>query len=207
MAACLFAIGFGFSANGVSANDADQLADLLQSNRNIAGDFEQITYDETGFEQQKSQGTFILAQPNRFVWETELPFPQKIVSDGDNITIWDIDLEQASQKSFANTLGNSPAALLSRPANEVLPHYNVTQFGQVGAEQIRFELIPNNDEGLFANLVLSFKNTSIHTMKIQDTLGQTTVIRFANLEHHQGADLARFKLVLPDYVDLIIEGQ
>lgn len=187
--------------------DAAQLAELLEKNRNIEGRFQQITYDEAGIAQQKSEGMFILSQPNRFIWDTELPFPQKIVSNGESITIWDIDLEQASQKSFAKAVGNSPAALLSQPANEVLPHYEVIRFGKGKLTHARFELTPNSDEGLFASLALEFKNNSIHSMKIKDTLGQMTVIDFDELTHHKGVGASRFELDLPVEVDLIVTDQ
>jgi len=184
-----------------AANDKT-LTGLLENNRNIEGQFHQITYDEDGAERQQSRGEFVLAQPNRFVWNTLEPFPQRIISDGDTIIIWDIDLEQATQKSFKKALNNSPAALLSQPANEVLPNYNVEQL-----DQNRFKLEPLNSEGLFSNLTLVFEKNTIASMKIEDTLGQTTTIDFQKLKHHNGVDESKFQINLPDDVDLIIEGQ
>ena len=131
-----------------------------------------------------------------------MPFPQKIVSNGKTITIWDIDLEQASQKSFHAAVGNSPAALLSQPADEVLPHYLINQL-----DPEEFELIPNDTEGLFAALTLEFQKDVIRVMKIKDTLGQVTVIEFKELALHNGVESARFELQLPADVDLIVEGQ
>lgn len=190
-----------FAVDSVSP-EKKELSALLESNRNLIGAFQQITYDEEGDKQQESEGTFTLAQPNRFVWDTKTPFPQRIISDGEIITIWDIDLEQATQKPFKKALGNSPAALLSQPADKVLPHYTVIQL-----DAKEFALTPINNDGLFASLTLGFNKKTIATMRIEDTLGQVTVIDFKELKHHDGVDESQFKLVLPADVDLLVEGK
>lgn len=190
-----------FIMQNASASN-EKLADLLENNRNLMGRFLQVTYDESGAETQQSAGDFILDQPNRFVWKTVEPFPQQIISDGKTITVWDIDLEQATQKSFTKALGNSPAALLSQPANEVLPNYRIQQSGNN-----RFILQPINEDGVFSNLTLVFERRTISSMKFGDSLGQTTTITFQGLTHHNGISDDTFEIDLPSDVDLIIEGQ
>ena len=198
----ILSIFIGALSLSAFAAENKNLTELLENNRNLEGDFQQVTYSDTGVKQQESEGSFTLAQPNRFVWETIKPFPQHIISDGDVITIWDIDLEQATQKPFEKALGNSPAALLSQPATKVLPYYAITQI-----DNNNFELIPIDNDGLFSSLTLSFKNKTITSMKIEDALGQITTIDFKKLKHHNGVDESRFKLVLPEDVDLIVEGE
>jgi outer membrane lipoprotein carrier protein len=187
------------SFNSLAATDL--LTKLLESNRNIEGEFRQVTYDEDGKQLQANEGVFLLAEPNRFVWDTITPFPQRIISNGQWITIWDVDLEQATQKPLEGALGNSPAALLGRPANDVLPHYVVTQLGEQ-----RFRLEPKEALNLFSTLTLSFRDSAIEAMSIQDDLGQTTVIEFNNVEFHKGVADGNFQVDLPADVDLIVEA-
>lgn len=187
------------SLNSLAATDL--LTKLLESNRNIEGEFRQVTYDEEGDQLQANEGVFLLAEPNRFVWDTITPFPQRIISNGEWITIWDVDLEQATQKPLEGALGNSPAALLGRPANDVLPHYVVTQLGEQ-----RFRLEPKETLNLFSTLTLSFRENAIEAMSIQDDLGQTTVIEFNNVEFHDGVADGNFQVDLPEEVDLIVEA-
>jgi outer membrane lipoprotein carrier protein len=42
-------------------------------------------------------------------------------------------------------------------------------------------------------------------MSIQDSLGQTTVIEFNNVEHHDGVADGNFQVDLPAEVDLLVE--
>ncbi|WP_245595834.1 outer membrane lipoprotein chaperone LolA [Marinomonas ushuaiensis] len=202
VAVCVFILATGFQAAVVQAETVDVVENLLEQNRNIEGEFHQVTYDEKGKQLQVSDGIFLLAKPNQFFWDSVTPFAQRIVSDGKTITVWDIDLEQATQKPLSGAVGNSPAALLGQPAADVLPHYIVTTLGKEA-----FRLAPKDDQGLFQSLTLEFENKVISTMKILDALGQTTVIEFKNVETHDGVTKDNFILGLPDYVDVIVEGQ
>lgn len=198
----LILVGTLLTGGGLKAEEGSALPDLLESNRNIEGEFRQVTYDESGKQVQANEGVFLLAEPNRFVWDTISPFPQRIISDGDTVTIWDVDLEQATQRPVSEQIGRSPAALLGQPAKEVLPYYEVSQQGDQ-----RYHLVPKEDADLFASLTLSFRDGVIEAMSIEDSLGQTTVIEFQNVETHEGVVDANFQVDLPDDVDLIVEGQ
>lgn len=194
-------ISVAFFSAGAQAT-ASAVERLLENNRNIEGEFRQITYSEQGKQLQVSEGIFLLASPSQFVWDSVTPFAQRILSDGITLTVWDVDLEQATQKPLAGAVGNSPAALLGRPAAEVLPHYTVTE---LGAE--KFRLAPKGEQDLFQHLTLSFRSGVISAMSILDALGQTTVIEFNNVEGHKGVAKENFVINLPDHVDVIIEGQ
>ncbi|MCB5160805.1 outer membrane lipoprotein chaperone LolA [Marinomonas algarum] len=196
----LFQTAASYAADVTDSTSA--IERLLEMNRNIEGEFRQVTYDDKGKQLQVSEGIFLLAKPNQFVWDSVTPFSQRIISDGQYITIWDVDLEQATKKPLAGAVGNSPAALLGRPAADVLPHYVVTILGEE-----KFRLAPKGEEDLFQNLTLSFRDGVISAMSILDALGQTTVIEFKNIEAHDGVAKENFVLDLPDYVDVIVEGQ
>lgn len=201
----IMAFGVVLAFQSVTAQAKDTVSaieNLLEMNRNIEGEFRQVTYDEKGKQLQVSEGIFLLAKPNQFVWDSVTPFAQRIISDGKYVTVWDVDLEQATKKPLSGAVGNSPAALLGQPAAEVLPHYDVTT---LGAE--KFRLAPKEDQDLFQTLTLSFRNQVISAMSILDALGQTTVIEFKNVETHEGVAKENFVLDLPANVDVIVEGQ
>lgn len=197
----LFAVlGFMLSATAAGQTAAESLTGLLDQNRNIEGEFRQVTNNEQGEVVQNSEGVFLLAAPNRFVWDTITPFPQRIISDGEWVTIWDVDLEQATRKPFAGSVGNSPAALLGESADDVLSHYEVKVLGEN-----TYQLLPKEQEDLFDTLTLSFDNKKISAMSIKDVLGQTTLIEFANIEAHDGVSESNFVVKLPDSVDVMFE--
>ena len=197
----LFAVlGLMLSATAAAQTAAESLTGLLDQNRNIEGEFRQMTNNEQGETVQNSEGVFLLAAPNRFVWDTVTPFPQRIISDGEWVTIWDVDLEQATRKPFSGSVGNSPAALLGESAEDVLTHYEVKTLAEN-----TYQLSPKEQEDLFDTLTLSFDNKKISAMSIKDVLGQTTIIEFANIETHNGVSESNFVVKLPDSVDVMFE--
>lgn len=200
MARILFGLSLVLALNAWADMPAAQLNQLLENNRNVEGEFRQVTYNERGDTVQNSEGVFVLAAPNRFVWDTITPFPQRIISDGEWVTIWDVDLEQATRKPFSGTVGNSPAALLGSSAEDALKHYTVTSSG--GDD---FQLAPKEQEDLFDTLTLSFDKGHISAMSIKDVLGQTTVIKFASVEAHDGVSEQNFNVDLPESVDVMTE--
>lgn len=191
---------FAGVANAES-NAVDQLTQLLDQNRNVDGEFRQVTYDEKGKQVQVSNGVFLLSKPNKFVWDSVSPYAQRIISDGKSILVWDVDLQQATKKPLTEA-SNSPAALLGQPAASVLPNYQVSKLGDH-----KYRLEPNNKEEMFKTLTLAFKDTKISAMSILDGLGQTTVIEFKKVEQHKGVANANFSMTVPADVDVIVAGQ
>lgn len=194
--------GVANAADNATNSSADQLTHLLDQNRNVKGDFRQVTYDEKGKQVQVSNGVFLLAKPNQFVWDSISPYAQRIISDGKFILVWDVDLQQATKKPINNSSSDSPAALLGQPAASVLPHYIVTKLGEE-----KFRLEPKNKEEMFKTLTLSFKDNKINAMSILDGLGQTTVIEFTKVKTHGGVAKENFSLKVPADVDVIVDGQ
>ena len=191
-----------FSGVVNAAGDAAaQLTQLLDQNRNLEGEFRQVTYDDKGKQVQVSNGIFLLSKPNKFVWDSVSPYAQRIISDGKSVLVWDVDLQQATKKPLSKA-SNSPAALLGQPAASVLPNYQVSTLGDH-----KYRLEPKDTEAMFKTLTLAFKGSKISAMSILDGLGQTTVIEFKEVEQHKGVASANFSMTVPDDVDVIAEGQ
>lgn len=192
-----------FSGLVSAASDpVSTLGQLLDSNRNIKGDFHQVTYNDKGKQVQVSDGNFLLATPNQFVWDSVSPYEQRIISDGKTVLVWDVDLQQATKRPLSGAVGSSPAALLSQSTSKVLPHYVITQL-----DATEFQLAPKDQDNIFKTLTLSFKDKKISTMKITDGLGQVTDITFTKIQTHHGVAQANFSLDVPSDVDVIVEGQ
>ena len=70
----MFVVIIAAQVASAQAEEAGSIENLLESNRNIEGEFRQVTYDEKGKQLQVSEGVFLLAQPNQFVWDSVTPF-------------------------------------------------------------------------------------------------------------------------------------
>ena len=96
-----------------AAAPSENLNRLLSGFEGFSADFEQLVLDSSGTRLQQSHGQVQLQRPGRFRWRTDEPFPQLLVSDGEQLWLYDEDLEQVTQQKVDQQLSNTPALLLS----------------------------------------------------------------------------------------------
>lgn len=186
------------------AQDAAQLlADRLGEHQRFTAEFQQYTLGDGSSREELSQGRMWIETPNRVRWETEQPFPQLIVGDGDNLWIYDPDLEQATRRSLSEEFAFTPASVLGASRAELEARFFVSQIEAGGANNL-FELRPKASENAeFERLRMLFGPRSLSEILIEDGLGQRSLIMFKNLSFPVAIDPARFVFTPPPGTDLI----
>ena len=91
----------------------EQLKTFLKSNATLAADFKQVSFNKAGQAGQSSTGKFYLSRPGKFRWNYLKPFAQEIVSNTGKVWFYDADLEQVTTKKLDDSLGSTPALLLT----------------------------------------------------------------------------------------------
>ena len=197
---------FDFAIAGNNDHAHTQLIKLLKATSGMSASFHQESTNTDGEALQTTQGRMKLQRPGKFYWHTREPFEQKINSDGKRVWVYDIDLEQVSIQEVDPGLGQTPAALLSGDPEKV-----VRQFYIDGARQPNgnwyFNLKPKEEGGLFSALVLQFNGNKLVYMKLSDSLGQTTTVRFADVDLNPVFNAQAFMLHFPEGVDIIDSSQ
>jgi len=132
----LFSPSIGIAADADSG--AEQLRQFVRNSKTAEGDFvqQQLRAPKANEPQDKglkvvrqTQGHFAFQRPGRFVWDTQKPFEQKLITDGKQLILWDKDLNQATFRSAGHALASTPAAIL---------------FGESSLDQ-HFDLIDGED--------------------------------------------------------------
>jgi outer membrane lipoprotein carrier protein len=54
----------------------------------------------------------VFARPGKFIWTYTKPYEQVLQADGEQLFIYDKDLNQVTVKKLGDALGSSPAAIL-----------------------------------------------------------------------------------------------
>ena len=124
--------------------------------------------------------------------------PQQIIADGVTLWIYDEDLEQVIIQPFNNDLAATPAILFSGDLDQLDQAYFVTQLGEG-----RFELKPEQGGSLFDSMAIVFDNNKPKSIALTDSLGQTTIIRFTQLELNPVPSVDQFAFEVPEGVDVI----
>ena len=117
---------------------ADQLRQFVRNSKTAEGEFvqQQLRAPKANEPQDKglkvvrqTQGRFVFQRPGRFIWETQMPYEQKLIADGKQLILWDKDLNQATFRPAGQALAATPAAIL---------------FGETSLDQ-HFDLVDGED--------------------------------------------------------------
>jgi len=179
-----------------------RLDNFFNNLHNMRADFKQEVRDELLTVIQESSGTMIVKRPNRFRWNYSEPYVQFIIGDGNDVWLYDVDLEQITVQSMDTALGDSPALLLS--GNEPLEkNFSIRDLGTIkNVEWV--ELVPYRKDGSFERMRLAFDARSVlNEMEFVDRLGQVTRIQFIDLRRNSDIDEKLFEFTPPEGVDVI----
>ncbi|WP_407656836.1 outer membrane lipoprotein chaperone LolA [Marinobacter gudaonensis] len=191
-------------ADGVKLG-ADELARVLESYQSYQADFIQIVVNENGNRVQETRGSLKAKRPGMFYWETSAPLSQFIVSDGDTVEVYDPDLEQVTVHDLDDRVQSTPALLLSGEVDDLEKTYRVS--GRSMGEHTReYTLEPRSPDSLFTSLRLTFFDGELQEMRMQDSLGQLSILSFDDIRLNEPVEASAFTLEYPEGVDIIRDG-
>ncbi|UDL07186.1 outer membrane lipoprotein chaperone LolA [Marinobacter sp. CA1] len=181
---------------------AEQLADTLKSYRTYQASFIQILVNENGGQVQETRGELKAKRPGLFYWSTHSPMSQFIVSDGEEVTLYDPDLEQVTIHKLDQRASSTPALLLSGEVDNLAETYDISHRA-LGNETEEFTLTPRNPDSLFVSLKLSFVDGELQEMRMRDSLAQLSILSFDSIRLNQDLADSAFELDYPESVDVI----
>ncbi|PYE23853.1 outer membrane lipoprotein chaperone LolA [Paraburkholderia silvatlantica] len=151
-----------------------------------------------------SSGTFVFARPGKFIWTYEKPYQQVLQSDGDNLYVYDKDLNQVTERKLGGALGASPAAILFG-SNDLDKNFTLSDAGvKNGIDWL--ELVPKSKDTQFKSVGIGFRDGNLEAMELHDVFGNVTLLTFSNIEKNPSLPASTFKFVRPQGADLITGG-
>lgn len=178
-----------------------RLSDLLGKAETLSGRFSQLTLDASGTHLQEATGQMELKRPGLFRWHTDAPLEQLLVSNGQQVWLYDPDLEQVTIQQLDQRLTHTPALLLSGDVSKIGENFTI-EFKEAG-DVVDFILRPKARDTLFDTLRLSFRGGLINDMQLIDSVGQRTNILFMGVQLNQPLAAERFTFEIPAGVDVI----
>lgn len=208
MSTQVFAAPVAASTQQATTSLVQQLSGLQR----LTADFEQTTKVSNNKNVQKKgltaqhmnqtfKGVMKVERPGKFYWETTSPAKQTIVKTGKVVWIYDPDLQQAVRQSLDDQIANTPALLLSGNTNQIMQSYRVTQPDRT---KLYYTLYPKQEDSAFQSMTISFgANKAPNLMVLQDSLGQTTYVRFSNIKVNPTIPASVFNFEPPKGTDII----
>lgn len=188
--------------SGPAAADARaELERFFEQVTTFGAGFEQVVLDENLGRIEESTGRMWISRPGRFRWDYDPPLEQQIVSDGERVWVYDVELEQITVRRLGDALGRTPAILLAG-RGELDENYLIEDRG-VHGEIEWVALIPRDQDGNFSEIQLGFENSSLRLLQLLDQIGQITRIVFTDNEVNPTLQPTLFDFSPPPGVDVI----
>lgn len=192
-------------AGPLLADDPEtRLKAALKNMDAVSAEFKQTLRDEEKEIVQQSRGTIELQRPGKFAWTYIEPYEQHIVADGQELWVYDVDLDQVTVKPMDSGLSTAPIMILMKQA-DVTEQFNVNEVGQ---RQYLYwvELEPHAADLKYTHIYLGIEDNSVRAMELRDQFGRSTQIVFENLRVDVIHDPATFKFTPPPGVDVYAVG-
>ena len=193
---------FGVSTCAYSSVALERLAKFYELDHAYFAEFYQVILDESLYTVEESSGLMWLSRPDKFRWEYSDPYEQTIVSNGQNVWIYDVELDQVTVKPASEVIDQTPAEILSG-VEDVDDNYIVEDLGIQGPLAWVSITPKNSDQAQFEILRLAFGETYLEVIEVLDALGSTTRIRLLDVLRNPELDDSTFQFVVPEGVDVI----
>lgn len=193
-------LAFLLSVPGARAGVED-LEQVLSTTGRFSADFVQITTDPDGREMDKSSGHVYFSRPDRFRWEYKEPYVQLIVSDGDDVWLYDPDLEQVTVQPLSDQ-ARGPMAVLN--GGDLEQAFDV-EAGDGEGNLEWFDLRPKGESD-FKLIRAGIGNGIVQEMQLVDNFGQETHLSFKDVNRREVLPDSLFRFRPPAGVDVVHAG-
>lgn len=197
------ALGLTFGAPVWADDAAERLTERLDPLESYQATFEQQILDGGGDRLQSARGEMWLSRPGMLRWEVEAPYSQTVVSDGNDVYMYDPDLEQVTVQAMDDRVSHTPALLLSGRVSDLTESYEVF-YEQEGGNDV-FTLVPISADTLFEELSMVFDSETLTELWMMDSTGQRTAITFSNITLNGNIARNMFDFDIPEGTDVIRE--
>jgi outer membrane lipoprotein carrier protein len=203
-ALCSAAILFSFVASAApELEDIAALDAMLSGIESLAADVLQLIVESDGGVLEESEIQMYLKKPGGFYWETLVPFPELVVTNGTTLWNYQPDLEQVVIEDWDSSRSELAAQLLNGQTDSLAEEYNVENVSADGSEHQEFRLTPLQSDNVYSEISINFTLNELDLIYLNSKNGQRTVWQFENVQRNQPLDDELFEFTPPDGVEVI----
>ena len=190
---------------------SEQLRQFVRNSKTAEGDFvqQQLRAPKASEPQDKglklvrqTQGHFVFQRPGRFVWETQKPYEQKLITNGTQLVLWDKDLNQATFRPAGQALASTPAAILFGDSS-LDQHFDLID----GEERLGMKwvaLAPKKDPNAknkndlpYTKISIGMSNGLPKALELIDGLGSVVLVTLDKIQLNVNLPANRFNFTPP----------
>jgi outer membrane lipoprotein carrier protein len=176
------------------------LEKFLAKTQTLEANFQQTLRTREGEVLQQTEGKFYLNRPGKFRWDYKTPYQQVIVSDGERIWIYDVDLEQVTVQKKSAGLPSSPMALL-QDSSKLHQSFSVSPLDEHDGVY-RLKLESKTKDSDFTEIIVGVDVKGLRFMQLHDQFEQVTDIVFSEITTNANLAKEIFEFKAPEGVDV-----
>jgi outer membrane lipoprotein carrier protein len=190
----------GFDLSIKATNDTFNINDYLNGINTLKAGFKQTIFSSSNEAIDYSEGLIWLKKPEQILWEFQRPNIKKIILNGENISIYDANLNQLLIVPYTDQYQSSLASILIKNDNleafyEIHSKINDGEFYTV-------TLFQKKNDSLFTKIEITISEMLIHKIKLWDSSEQFISIVLENVEMNISLPDSSFKFTPPKEVDI-----
>lgn len=154
---------------------------------------------------KNSSGSFEFQRPGKFKFVYTKPFEQTIVADGKTLWLYDVDLNQVTERPQAQVLGSTPAAILASAAdlNALRAEFDLQPAPDADGLQW-VQALPKDKGGQLKSVSVGFTpEGQLAALDIVDSFGQRSLVRFEQLQTQASLPATTFQFTPPKGADIL----
>ena len=205
------AILLSSTAFSQAESGSEQLRQFVRNSKTAEGDFvqQQLRAPKANEPQDKglkvvrqTQGHFVFQRPGRFVWDTQKPYEQKLIANGNQLILWDKDLNQATFRPAGQALASTPAAILFGETS-LEQHFDLIE----GEERLGMKwvaLTPKKDPNAknkndlpYTKISIGMANGLPKALELTDGLGSVVLVTLDKIQPNINLPANRFNFTPP----------
>jgi len=176
------------------------LENFLANTQTLEATFQQTLRTHEGEVLQQTEGEFYLDRPGKFRWNYRSPYEQVIVSDGENIWIYDVELQQVTVQKQSAGLPATPMALLE-DSSTLHKDFDVSPLDEHKGIY-RLKLLSKTKESDFGEIIVGLDKDGLRFMQLHDQFEQLTDIVFSDIDTNKKLAKEIFEFIPPEGVDV-----
>lgn len=178
------------------SNEKTQLQQRIKKLNTFEADFAQKVVDVDGKTIMQGKGKVYLSHPSLIRWHALEPDENLLVSDGQTLWMYNIDLEQVTATDAKQAIDSTPFALLASDDEALWQNYAVSK------QDKAYVITPKAQSGQVARLLVYFDGNRFSRLVIEDISKQRSEFAFDKVKTNDSLAKTLFKFTVPEGVEL-----
>ena len=190
-------VGF-FSVSAAAADAITMLKSFADKTVSASGRFTQQSESSS----EKISGVFAFSRPGKFLWRTDSPFKQTIVSDAKTLWIYDVDLNQVTVRNVKGAIDAGPATLLFGGSNPE-QFFNLSVLNEEG-DFSWVRAVPKSNDAAFSFVDIAFDAEGLpKKMRLADRFSEKTLYTLEAVRVPSQVDKKVYEFTVPAGADVL----